>query len=228
VLPLAISGTQRCVAFEHMGDHLASRGVLNCSFIPLRGVLAGSTPRLALGPSGEMAISLAGSSAAPPAEAIYSFLSGPHTTLASGVRASGGEVAEGLVLWLAARESGMCSLWAGAAPGPAEAVPELFGSPGKWRVSLGLVDWTGIALLGWARGGPPDESGRDELLVRLFGSGPALGEQLVRRLGEWQSAGRPTDASLRMRAYPREQPLPETTGAVVEQRWTRFVLDWLS
>jgi protein-L-isoaspartate(D-aspartate) O-methyltransferase len=226
VLPLAISGTQRCIAFEQVGDHLASRSVLNCSFIPLRGILAGSSPRMPLGPSGEMAISLTPASAGLSPEAIYALVTSPRGRLFSGVRASASEVAEGLVLWLAAHEASMCSVWAAIGPGPGEAVPELFGSPGKWRASLGLVHWTGMALLGWALEQAPDEAGRDELVVRVFGSGLALAERLVERLEAWQAAGRPTDANLRIGAYPREKAPLAGGGAVVDQRWTRFLLDW--
>jgi protein-L-isoaspartate(D-aspartate) O-methyltransferase len=219
VLPLAISGTQRCVAFEQVGDHLASQTILNCSFIPLRGLLAGSTPRLPLGPNAEVAIS--SSSVDLPAGGISELLVGPSRAVLTGVLASTAEVAEGLVLWLAAREPAMCSVWASAAPGLSEVVPELFGSPGKWRASLGLVQPTGLALLGWAQAHPRTEGSRDELVVRVFGS---PGDDMVERLQAWQAAGRPLDSALSIRAYPRDHPA--SGEAVVKQRWTRFLLDW--
>jgi protein-L-isoaspartate(D-aspartate) O-methyltransferase len=219
VLPLAISGTQRCVAFEQMRDHLASRAILNCSFIPLRGLLAGSAARLPLGPNGEMAISSASLRVSP--GRVSELLAGAHRVVFSGVKASTLDVAEGLLLWLAAREPGMCSLWASSTPGAAEAVPELFGSPDKWRASLGLLDDHGLALLAWARGHPPADGTRDELVVRTFG---APGDQLVQRVQAWQAAGRPLDSALSIRAYPRDHWA--SGQAVIEQRWTRFVLDW--
>jgi protein-L-isoaspartate(D-aspartate) O-methyltransferase len=219
VLPLAISGSQRCVAFEHMSDHLASRAILNCSFIPLRGMLAGSTPRVPLGPNGEMAISSA--SVGLSAGGVSELLAGPYRGLSTGVAATSTEVAEGLVLWLAAREPAMCSIWASASPGLSEAVPELFGSPGKWRASLGLLDAHGLGLLAWAQAHPPADGARDELLVRVFGT-PRT--QLVERVQAWQATGRPLDSALSIRAYPRDHSASGET--VLEQRWTRFVLDW--
>src|SRR5919201_1127668 len=39
VMPLGLRGMQRCVAFVIEGDHLVSRSLRNCSFIPLRGLL---------------------------------------------------------------------------------------------------------------------------------------------------------------------------------------------
>jgi protein-L-isoaspartate(D-aspartate) O-methyltransferase len=219
VLPLAISGSQRCVAFEQMGDHLASRAILNCSFIPLRGVLAGSTPRVPLGPNGELALS--SSSSGVSAAVVTELLAGAHRGVPTGVAASIGEVAEGLVLWLAAREPGMCSIWASSAPGLSEAVPELFGSPARWRASLGLLDEHGLALLAWSQAHPPAEGARDELFVRVFGT---PGNQLVQRVQAWQAARRPLDSALSIRAYPRDHSA--SGEAVLEQRWTRFVLDW--
>jgi hypothetical protein len=207
------------VAFEHLGDHLASRAILNCSFIPLRGLLAGSTPRLPLGPNGEMAIS--SSSLHLSAGAVSELLRGPHRSLTTGVLASTAEVAEGLVLWLAARERAMCSVWASSSPGLSEAVPELFSSPGKWRASLGLLNDGGLALLAWARGNPPAEGTRDDLVVRVFGT---PGDTLLERVQAWQAAGRPLDTALTIRAYPHDHPA--SGEAVLEQRWTRFVLDW--
>jgi protein-L-isoaspartate(D-aspartate) O-methyltransferase len=223
VLPLAIAGPQRCVAFEHLGDHLASRDVLNCSFIPLRGLLAVGAPRAALGPHGEVAISLPEGRAPLPPESIYRLLGGPTTTLASGVRATIAEVAEGLVLWLAAREPGLCSVWADAGVGAGQGVPELFGSSGKWRASLCLLDSAGLALLAWGAGAPPAGA---ELVVRVAGDGRAAAERLIAGLAAWEAAGRPTDAGLRIRAYRREHVPTPTGTAVIEQRWTRFVLDW--
>jgi protein-L-isoaspartate(D-aspartate) O-methyltransferase len=219
VLPLAITGSQRCVAFDQMGDHLASRAILNCSFIPLRGLLAGATPRVPLGPNGEMAIS--SSFLHLSAGGVTELLSGAHRTVPTGVEVSTAEVAEGLILWLAAREPGMCSIWASASPGVAEVVPELFGSPDKWRASLGLLADNGLALLAWARAHPPADGAGDELVVRMFGT---PGYRLVERVQAWHAAGRPLDAGLSIRAYPRDQTA--SGEAVVEQRWTRFVLDW--
>lgn len=217
VVPLSIAGTQRCVGFEHLGDHLVSRGVLNCSFIPLRGLLATPTTRVPLGPNGEVAISLQTSALSQ--EQLYAMLIGPAWTVASGVRASPGELIDGLVVWLAAHEPGVCHVWAGARPDEQRAVPELFGAPGKWRGSLGLVDQTGLALLGWA----DDHTG--ELIVRYVGSAEALAARLVSRLTAWHAAGRPTDTQLVIRAYPRHQAPP--AEALIHQRWTSFALDWL-
>jgi protein-L-isoaspartate(D-aspartate) O-methyltransferase len=218
VLPLAIAGMQRCVAFEHLGDHLVSRGVLNCSFIPLRGVLAAAGGRVPLGPNGEMAVGPLGPGVS--SAGLYARLTGPARVFASGVSTTPAELAHGLLLWLAAREPSLAHVWANSGPLGQRSVPDLFGESGKWRATLGLVDVTGLALLGWLEDAP------GELAIRASVGAEDLAEHLRARLQDWHAHGRPMDDQLQIRAYPRDHQ-PVTGQAVIHQRWTTFALDWL-
>ncbi|HYY89840.1 MAG TPA: methyltransferase, FxLD system [Chloroflexota bacterium] len=224
VLPLSIRGPQRCLAFEAAGDHLVTRSVSNCSFIQLRGALAGAARRVPIGPAGEVVIGMSERAQTPSDQEIYAWLRGPARTRPSGVAANPGEVANGLVIWLAGHEPGVCSVWSDAGAGEAHGVPELFGMPGKWRASLGLLDASGVALLAWSTE-PPSLPGQRELVVRVTEHADALAEHLIDRLQTWDTSGRPTDSALTIRAYPRQDTQPRGE-AVIRQQWTDFVLEW--
>jgi hypothetical protein len=90
---------------------------------------------------------------------------------------------------------------------------------------MGLLDNNVVALLAWG------SRGQDgfELCVRTSPAGDALAAELIERVRQWHAAGRPGDADWRIRAYPRDRPIVAAPGElVIDERWTRFVLDWRS
>jgi len=125
----------------------------------------------------------------------------------------------GLHLWLVSHQKGVCTLWGGAR------VPDLFGMPDRAgaRGTLCVMDATSLVLLARA-----DES-RDtsELVVLASAGGDALAERVTALLHQWSGLGRPMDASLHIRAYPRgHSPAPNAEQVVIDQRWTSFLLSW--
>jgi protein-L-isoaspartate(D-aspartate) O-methyltransferase len=154
------------------------------------------------------------------ARTIVELLQGPARAWPTGIATSLWEIRGGLHLWLVAHEPGLCTLWGDAR------VPDLFGLPDRVgaRAALCLMDATSLVLL--AR---PQQSAREgELVIVVPRGGVHLAERLQRTLDEWHAAGRPTDADLQIRAYPRgEAPSPQPGEIKLDRRWTHFVLRWV-
>jgi protein-L-isoaspartate(D-aspartate) O-methyltransferase len=222
VLPLVLRGPQRCVAFVNRPDCLVSADVRGCSFMQLRGLLAPEPQQLPLNPEGSLAITQRADDApAIDIGTVAGSLVGPMLHKPTGVMPRTERVREGLELWLAVHDRAACALW--SAPGPASPLPHLFGSPERFRATLGLVDASGAAVLAWCH--QPGQS--NELCVRAPAAADALAERMREHVQAWDAAGQPSDADLHIRAYPSaSRPQPEPGEIVVDQRWTRFVLRW--
>lgn len=222
VLPLAIRGLQRSIAFEPADGHLASSSLQACQFIPLRGLLAAQGLRVALGPDGALSVTLPDETTPLPSQAFAAFFREPKQVSPSGVQATLDDVRDALHLWLAAHEPAVYGVWAD--PG-ATMVPDLIGLPERVRGSLGVADEQGLAVLGWREAGQY----AGELCVQAPAAASGVAERLLGLLRAWVAAGRPTDADLRIRAYRCGDPLApaaQSDEVVVQQRWTRFVLRW--
>jgi protein-L-isoaspartate(D-aspartate) O-methyltransferase len=219
VLPLSVRGPQRSVAFTVADDHLVSDSIRNCSFIPLRGVLASGSHWLPLEEEGGRVMTGAEEPLPLDVTTIGSLLRGRSSAFPTGVSTNLWEMRMGLYLWLVSHQKGVCTLWGGAR------VPDLFGMPDRAgaRGTLCIMDSTSLVLL--ARS---DES-RDssEVVVLASAGGDALALHVKALLNQWSAQGRPMDASLKIRAYPRGQsPAPKVRQVVVDQRWTTFLLSW--
>jgi protein-L-isoaspartate(D-aspartate) O-methyltransferase len=220
LLPLAIRGPQRCVVFQPAGDHLASRGVGGCSFIPLRGVLAMEPLRLPLDSEGAVTISLPDDVTVISPQKVLALLSAASAAWSTGVEATPEEVRHGLQLWLAAHDPAVCSLWAEV---HTRVLPDLFGQAERFRGSLGVLDNDALAVLAWR----DEHVHHGELCVWAPSSAAPTAERLVEHVRAWAEHGRPSDAALHIRGYAREvSPRVGEQEVVIEQRWTRFVLGW--
>ena len=230
VLPLAVAGTQKSVAFAHAGDELVSLSISECLFMSLRGAFAAPPSRVALGDGPGLHLYVR-DPAGVDAVAAHALLKVTPADHSSGVHAIGREVYTGLVPWMALRESEFCWLEATGAEADATAVPYLYGVVGKYRSAPGVFEGTSAAfLMRPPSDSCPSEPEREpkpfELYVRGFGSG-ALEDRLRRHARAWDAAGRPTSSGLRIRALPIDATYtPNAAEHVVEKRWTRLVLDW--
>jgi protein-L-isoaspartate(D-aspartate) O-methyltransferase len=220
VLPLALRGPQRCVAFTpENDDHLVSDSVRNCSFIPLRGLLSSSALRVPLDPDGARVLSGTDEPLPLTLDEIANLLRAPARVLPTGVTASLDEMREGLHLWLVTHQPSVCTLWGGSR------APDLFGLAERTGAheTLCVMDARSLVLLAWIDG--VERAG--ELAVLTPVGGEALAERVQRLLFEWQSTGRPTDRDVHIRAFVRGSGVRLGPGEVaVEQRWSRFVLSW--
>lgn len=233
LLPLSIRGVQRTVAFEHADSHLASVSISGCSFMMLRGVFAGPEGDVQLGPEPGLYLSVDDHSLID-AEATYKLLTGPRRDWPTTVRVTPREIWEKLSLWLASREPGFCSLSVEGGSAERGLVPYLFGLTGKFCGAVGLLEETSMCMLMC----PPDQSPSleqpddslpFELFVRSFGPDDTLAHRLIDQITAWDTAGRLSTKSLRIRAYPKDVAyIPSANKSVVVKRWTRLVLDWLS
>ena len=244
VLPLALRGLQRSIAFEpadnnnnnnddnnNDDDHLVSASLQACQFIPLRGLLAAPMLRVSLGPEGGLSLALPDETTPLPAEAFANFFREAHSLWPSGVAASLDDVRDGLHLWLVAQDPNIYSVW--AEPGT-RMVPNLFGIPERVRGSLCAVDASGVALLGWLGHHHQAHQADAELGVTASPGAEAVVAHLIDLLRAWEAAGRPRDRDLRIWADPvgdrQAHGRADDAAAeavVVQQRWTRFVLRWL-
>jgi protein-L-isoaspartate(D-aspartate) O-methyltransferase len=218
VMPLALRGVQRCVVFTPHADYLVCSSPRGCSFIGLRGLLASGGQRVPLDSDGAHVVSGTDETLSLSVEEITALLRAPARAIPSGVSTTFEQLREGLHLWLAAHQPGMCTLWGGAR------VPDLFGLQDSLRGTLCLMDSTSLVLLAWA-----EEAQRaGELVVLAPRGGEALADVALGILKDWDARGRPMDAEAAIRAYPRGRaPATAEAGEVVlDQRWTRFVLTW--
>jgi protein-L-isoaspartate(D-aspartate) O-methyltransferase len=228
VMPLALRGPQRCVAFVPMGDHLRSASVRGCGFMPLRGLMAlnaqaGATRRdnaLAI-TTGQDDVEIDASGGSIALEAVAASLAAPAATWPSGVQMANVEKLRGLELWLATHDDASCTVW--GAPDSGSPVPDLVGQPDRVRATFGLCDPTGVAVLAWC----DDARASAHLCVRAAAPAEHLAARLLQHVQSWNAAGQPADGTLQIRAYPHPTPAPVPPGAVaLPQRWTTFVLRW--
>jgi protein-L-isoaspartate(D-aspartate) O-methyltransferase len=220
LLPLALRGPQRCVVFASAGDHLVSRGLCACGFIPLRGALAMETLRVPLDPDGAITIGLPDDRASISTYHVRGLLEAATGTWPTGIDATPEHIRHGLHLWLAAHDAAICSLWSETT---IRGVPDLFGQAERYRGTLGLLDHEALALLAWR----DEHLHHGELVVCAATEGEPTASRLVRHIQAWGHNGRPQDDALAIRAFGRDVAFVPAPGEVIlRQRWTTFLLSW--
>lgn len=230
LLPLAVRGSQLSVALDLGTDGvLRSHSVRSCAFIRLRGIGAGPATRIALDPPG-LTIQIAEDAVLSPA-AISAALAAPGPVRPAGVEVGGADLWDGLGLWLAVADSGIIRLLAtGDAAHTALGRHLLPVGPDRGTVALAGPDG-GLAALVIEPPAPPpgDRHGVGRSGVQAFGpDGPRLAARLARLLGEWVDGGRPTAATLRIRAVPRT-PEPPAAGpgtTVIGKELSWLLVSW--
>ena len=231
VLPLALrAGIQYSIAFEQAADHLESVSVLPCGFMRLRGAFAG--PETVV-PVGSRTGILAESDPRPAgAEDLESLLAQPGRAISTGIRVTFMDLYGGLGLWLAAREPelGRLSAFGAASPGPGDPEPA---TARARQPGMGMVAGAhGCAAL--APMTDPGGTGRAGLRTSFeigacpFGTeGTQLAARLAGHVRDWDAAGRPSLAGLRVSAYPAGAGPPGAPQVtVIDKQYTRLVLTW--
>lgn len=238
VLPLVLKGSMKSIAFEQVGDSLASLSVKDCGFMPLRGDFAsvfskqvqlGPDPSLTLEPVNEISID---------SDTAYDLLMGASKDWPVGIEVTSWEVLIGsLWTWLAFHESHLCKLSAKGEMVERNIVPALFGVDKKQKLTgtVILLDENGLAAL--MR--PPDQPAPlvpiDQvfttppfpLFVRQFGPDEAIAQRLVTQIQAWDAAGRPSFDGMHIRAYPKGlEYVPAEGEFVIETQWTKLVIEW--
>jgi protein-L-isoaspartate(D-aspartate) O-methyltransferase len=231
VLPLALrAGIQYSIAFEHAADHLDSVSVLPCGFMRLRGAFAG--PETVV-PVGSRTGILAESDPRPAgAEDLESLLAQPGRVISTGIRVTFMDLYGGLGLWLAAREPGLGRLSAFGAADPGPGAPDPAATRAR-QPGMGMVAGAhGCAAL--VPMTDPGGTGRAGLRTAFeigacpFGTeGTQLAARLAGHVRDWDAAGRPSLAGLRVSAYPAGAGPPGAPQAtVIDKQHTRLMLTW--
>jgi protein-L-isoaspartate(D-aspartate) O-methyltransferase len=230
VLPLALrAGIQYSIAFEQAADHLDSVSVLPCGFMRLRGAFAGPETVVPLGSRTGM---VAESEPRPAdAEDLESLLAQPGRAVSIGVRVTFMDLYGGLGLWLAAREPGLGRLSAFGVAGPGAAAPDP--AAAARRPGMGMVASAHgcAALVPMSDPGGQGQAGLHtafEIGACPFGrEGTQLAARLAGHVRDWDAAGRPSLAGLRVSAYPAGAGLPGARQVtVIDKQHTRLVLAW--
>lgn len=200
VLPLALRGSQRSVAFERAGEGvLESVSIVDCGFMPLQGALAGDDPIRPLGRPG-LFLLLDDPTPVDPAALLAALDAG--SLVATPVELSRREALSGVRTWLALREPAAGDLLA-LRDGGQHPMPVLVGAGG---------------LAALAPAGAATE-------VRGYGSGAqALAARLLGHVRDWVEAGRPDSTRLRIRAYPAGT---ELAAPSIDRPHTRFTVEWV-
>jgi len=224
VLPLALGGGQRAVAFTRDEGHLESLSLRDCMFMPLRGALAGPRDRVRLGSDPTLELF----SMRPEtidAAALRARLDGAADDVTTGVEVTLKDLYGGAIQWLAVHQPGFAWLVASGQGFETAPVPELYLRPGEFRTTAGLVDGAGACFL--TRPPLPSEATPFVLGVRGYGESRALVARTIETVTRWDARGRPATAGMRVRAYPMDAPHPASDGGIVlARRWHRYLLDW--
>jgi protein-L-isoaspartate(D-aspartate) O-methyltransferase len=246
VLPLSLRGVQRSVAFQRSADVLTSTSIVDCGFMPLRGALAApdAIRQLQRGVFLKLDDERHRDAGAVRA-AVRAALRQPGEQLPTGVSLTRAQGLGGLALWLALHDPDVAQLSALGAAAARGRLPALVTYPGL-ALSMVLLDLPALAALvrgaptvGRANGAPPADSraadpARAPADDRAFdvdvrGFGPAAAGvvgRLVDGVRGWEAAGRPSAATLRIRAYPRGGSGDERAAAIIDRPHTRLLLDW--
>lgn len=228
LLPLAIRGLQKTVAFQKREGHLDSVSVESCGFMPLRGAHAMAEKHVQLGPNPALYAAVEDPSTID-SEAVYERLRNPGPFTPTGVRASLLDLyskAGGLITRLAWREENSCWLYASSELADPSSFPCLLGEPGKLCYTLALIGESGVCALSRPPGDSPSPSPESvsapfELCILSFGDDEALAARMLGHVTEWDKA----EGELQVRAYPRDVPHVASEGeSVVEREWNRFVV----
>jgi protein-L-isoaspartate(D-aspartate) O-methyltransferase len=201
VLPLALRGSQRSVAFERAGDHLQSVSIVDCGFMPLQGELAGDDPIRPLARPG-MFLELHDRRPVDTATLLAALDAGAVTTVP--VPLTHREALTGLRVWLALAEPAAGGLLSTDDNRP-------------WPLPV-LVGDGGLALLAPLEGGQSSE-------IRGYGTdAEGLVDRLLGHVRAWIDAGRPPSTRLQIAAWPAGSDVSGTT--VIDRPHTRFVVAW--
>jgi protein-L-isoaspartate(D-aspartate) O-methyltransferase len=232
VLPLALFGVQKSVAFVHGGDHLASLSLFDCGFMRLRGVFATAAQSAAL-PHYPQVVVETHDQPLPDLVALEQTIEGEGSDYQCELELSLGQLLGALPFWFALRGYLPCSFQLMANEDEEVQAPLALITPSTYGISsMQALRW-GNSLLLWLL--PENDeadpgvkwSQRFPLAVRLLHPQPGLLEQLRADLAAWRAQKKEFNQQIRLYAYPRgTQIAPTPDTALIEKRWTSIVVSY--
>jgi protein-L-isoaspartate(D-aspartate) O-methyltransferase len=195
VVPLDLRGAQVSVALERAGGPWASRSVVGCGFMRMRGKLAGPEQSHLLDAPTGLTIQLPGPRPLNPQAIGAALATTPHLRDTQVYRAA--EEVTGLAVWLAVTEPRTCVLH-DEDGGCSALVGALMQGQG-FRATPGVVEEASIAVLGRE----PGSSTPPAMIARGYGpDGDRLAAELATHVQAWQAEGRPSFDRLQITAHP--------------------------
>jgi protein-L-isoaspartate(D-aspartate) O-methyltransferase len=217
VVPLRItSGTTRVIAFDRDGDHLASRSMVICGFLAMRGI--GAQPEAAVTLTGGVTL-LPGDGPTAPPEAVARAFTGPAIRYWSGIVVRPGQPFAELDLWLATTSRRFCRI--AALP---EAVEADVATPAfRWGGAAITSEAGSIAYLTIRPAEPADDGPAFELGARAHGSGrDDLAAALLEQVSRWDKEYR--GRSPRIEAHRKPSQAAATT--IINKPHTTLAVSW--
>jgi protein-L-isoaspartate(D-aspartate) O-methyltransferase len=221
-----LSGYKLLIAFDHVDDHLESRGHFIVIMVPLRGAFARAADGLVpVGPAPSIS---AWAGQPVNGEHLFALLSGPSRDLPTGV-AIPQFMAQLLRLWVALHDLRFCELFVAGTAVDRGLVPALLPYPRPVAHTCGLIEAGTLCVL--TRRGDQrvaDSQNTDawgqqaELSVRCYGPDTALAERLREHVLAYLAAGPPG-----ITAYGRDAAwVPSAEERIIELPSARLALTW--
>ena len=214
VVPLEIHDVHKLITFERRPDQLVSVDVRDCRFVRMRGAFAPPEQQIPVSPAG---IYVSVSRPELVTEAVAAALRAPSAAArALPIVLEPDELLGSFRLWLALRTDEFCLV---SLEGEALRESSIRGwakGSAAFASAPGVLRGDSICLV---------EQGSDERpILRAYGRSAREPEALlVELLREWNDAGRPFTAGLRVEAAPVDgSGLDVGDGYVVERRWQRY------
>lgn len=179
VVPLAMNGVTRTIAFTRDGDHLISTSLEVAGFVQMQGVEAYTDQVFTLpAPDGRSATLRFDAGAPADMSILENVLGTERLTVESGTLIGNGESFADLHLWLAWFMPGFCRV---------DGDETVLAVDGSHWFPFGVVHGAGVAYLVLQ----PADDGRMEFAACAYGRDAALaGTLLVEHIRQWTSAGR--------------------------------------
>jgi protein-L-isoaspartate(D-aspartate) O-methyltransferase len=219
VVPLDLRGAQVSVALEREDGHWASRSLVSCGFMRLRGELAGPEQIHVLDRATGLALAMPDGREVD--AGVGTALTATPVIHSTGVVSIGADAFGGLGPWLAVRQPRSCFL-SDEDSGSAvlrQALSQALG----FRATFGILDGASVAVLG--RRAVAEAS--SELEAHGYGAdGDRLAADLAAEVRAWDAAGRPTTERLHIAAYPANTADVDD-GIVIDKANTRLVITTL-
>jgi protein-L-isoaspartate(D-aspartate) O-methyltransferase len=247
VLPLALPGGQRSVAFQRRGQELVSVSIKPCGFVELQGDFAPPQPaRVQIGPDPNLCLVFAGERELPVAtERFVGWLSEPGQDWATGVTTTVPEILRSFFPWMGLQEPPGeeqtalgARLVAGGDLADQDVIPALYGFGGEAKSmhTSVLIETDGAAAMVRPPGQtpplidvnhPPQDPPGFELYVRQLGPGRDATRRLVKSIQDWDRAGRPERRCRQIRALPAETAyIPAEGELLLNQKGTKLVVSY--
>lgn len=230
VLPLAIYGSQKSVAFVNKGDHLASLSLLDCGFMRLRGPFAAVAQAQAL-PHWPQVLFEAPDQPAVDLHVLEQILTSDYSDHQFAVETSFGQLWSALPFWFALHGYLPGSFQTVANENEEVQAPPALVAPSAYGISsMQTLRWAD-GLLIWfipASDEPDPEiqwAQRFPLAARVFGLLAPGVEELAALLAAWQAEGKGFNKRLLLRVYPKgAEPALEQGAISIRKTWSDMIL----